>query len=153
MQPIRTQPAGPKAFRLYATVRDTYRQELGERTFAVYEALTYYVHPKTLQGAIPLKLLAHTIHSHPTTISRHLSKLGQLGLITITPQWDAFGCVRDVNVYRLDAWPLKALPLRRPRLAAATVPKHRQPGQRRTVLRFPGSTHTAPNRPKMPAQL
>ena len=150
MQPIRTQPAGPKAFLLYATVRDTHRQELGERTFAVYEALTYYVDPKTLRGAIPLKLLAQTIHSHPTTISRHLHKLGQLGLITITPQWDAFGCVRDANVYSLDALPLRATPLWRPRLAAAAVPMRRQPGQRCTVLRFPGLTH---NRPKVPAQV
>ena len=148
MQQIRTQPAGPKAFQLYATVRDTYRQELGERTFAVYEALTYYVHPKTLQGAIPLKLLARTIHSHPTTISRHLYKLGQLGLITITPQWDAFGCVRDANVYRLDAWPLRAMPFRRLRMAVATVPVRRQSGQRCTVLPFPGLMH---QRPKLPA--
>lgn len=150
MQQIRTQPTGPKAFRLYASVRDTYRQELGERTFAVYEALTYYVNPKTLQGAIPLKLLAQTIHSCPTTISRHLHKLGQLGLITITPQWDAFGCVRDANVYRLDALPLRALPLRRPRMASVMVPARRQPGHRCTVLRFPGLTH---NRPKVPAQV
>src|SRR5437764_7260185 len=147
MQQIRTQPAGPKAFRLYATVRDTYRQELGEYTFAVYEALTYYVDPKTLQGAIPLKLLAQTLQSRPATISRHLHKLGQLGLITITPQWDAFGCVRDVNVYRLDAWPLRAIPLRRPRLAAATVSERRQPVQRCIILRFPGPTHTTPSRP------
>ena len=149
MQQIRTQPAGPKAFHRYASVRDTYRQELGERTFAVYEALTYYVDPKTLQGAISLKLLAQTIHSHPTTISRHLHKLGQLGLITITPQWDAFGCVRDVNVYRLGALPLSAMPLRRPRMASATVPARQRPGQRCTVLRFPGLTH---NRPQVPAQ-
>lgn len=149
MQQLRTQPAGPKAFHLYATVRDTYRQELGERTFAVYEALTYYVDPKTLQGAIPLKLLAQTIHSHPTTISRHLHKLGQLGLITITSQWDAFGCVRDVNVYSLDALPLRAVLRRRPRLAAATVPAHRQAVQHCTVLRFAGLTH---HRPKVSAQ-
>src|SRR5713101_5202967 len=122
MKQIRTQPAGPKAFHLYATVRDAYRQELGERTFAVYEALTYYVDPKTLQGAIPLKLLAQTIQSRPSTISRHLHKLGQLGLVTITPQWDAFECVRDVNVYCLNALPLRAVLLRRPRMAAATVP-------------------------------
>lgn len=150
MQQFRTQPAGPKAFRLYASVRDTYRQELGERTFAVYEALTYYVDPKTLRGAIPLKLLAQTIHSHPTTISRHLHKLGQLGLITITPQWDAFGCVRDANVYSLGVLPLRAIPLRRLRVAAARVPARRQPGHRCTVLRFPGLTHT---RPKVPAQV
>ena len=149
MQQIRTQPAGPKAFHLYATVRDAYRQELGERTFAVYEALTYYVDPKTLQGAIPLKLLAQTIHSRPSTISRHLHKLGQLGLVTITPQWDAFGCVRDVNVYSLDAVPLRAVPFRRLRMATATVPARRQPGPRCTVLPFPGLTH---NRPKVPAQ-
>jgi hypothetical protein len=148
MQQIRTQPAGPKAFHLYATVRDTYRQELGERTFAVYEALTYYVHPKTLQGAIPLKLLAQTIHSHPTTISRHLYKLGQLGLITITPQWDAFGCVRDVNVYRLDAWPLRAMPFQRLRMAATTLPQRPSPRPCRTVLGFPDLTH---KRPKLPA--
>src|SRR5215471_21255198 len=121
MQQVCTQPAGPKAFRLYATVRDTYRQDLGKRTFAVYEALTYYVDPKTLQGAIPLKLLAQTIHSHPTTISRHLHKLGRLGLVTITPQWDTFGCVRDVNVYSLDALPLRAMPRQRPHMVSATV--------------------------------
>ena len=142
MTQIRTQPAGPKAFHLYASVRDTYRQALGERTFAVYEALTYYVHPKTLQGAIPLKLLAQTIQSRPSTISRHLHKLGQLGLITITPQWDAFGCVRVANVYRLGALPLSALPLRRPRLASATVLARRRSGHHCTVLPFPGLTHT-----------
>ena len=63
MQHVRTQPAGPKAFRLYSMVRDTYRQEVGERAFSVYEALTYYVHPKTLEGTIPLKLLAETVRS------------------------------------------------------------------------------------------
>ena len=145
MQQVCTQPAGPKAFRLYATVRDTYRQDLGKRTFAVYEALTYYVDPKTLQGAIPLKLLAQTIHSNPTTISRHLHKLDQLGLVIITPQWDAFGCVRDVNVYSLDA-----VPFRRPRMATATVPARRQPEHRCIVLPFSGLTH---DRPKVPAQL
>ena len=150
MQQLRTQPAGPKAFHLYASVRDAYRQELGERTFAVYEALTYYVDPKTLQAAIPLKLLAQTIRSHPTTISRHLHKLGQLGLITITPQWDAFGCVRDVNVYRLGVLPLRAIPLRRPRMVSTTVPMRQRSGYRGTVLPFPGLTHT---RPQMPAQL
>jgi hypothetical protein len=153
MQQIRTQPAGPKAFRLYATVRDTYRQELGEYTFAVYEALTYYVDPKTLQGAIPLKLLAQTIQSHPSTASRHLRKLEQLGLITITPQRDAFGYIRDVNVYGLDVWSLSAMLLRRPRPTAARVPECRRPGRRGTVLRFPNRTHTTPRRPKMPAQL
>src|SRR5574341_601119 len=148
MQQIRPQPAGPTAFHLYASVRDTYRQELGERTFAVYAALTYYVDPKTLQGAIPLKLLAQTIHSHPTTISRHLHKLGQLGLITITPQWDTFGCVRDVNVYSLDALPLRAIHLQRPRMARTTVPAHQRPGHCCAVLRFPGLT---PERPQVPA--
>ena len=150
MQQIRTQPAGPKAFRLYASVRDTYRQELGERTFAVYAALTYYVDAKTLQGAIPLKLLAQTIHSHPTTISRHLQKLGQLGLITITPQWDAYGCVRDVNMYRLGALPLSALPLRRLRVASTMVPVRQHSAHRCIVLRFPGLVHT---RSEMPAQV
>jgi len=150
MQQLRTQPAGPKAFRLYASVRDTYRQELGVRTFAVYEALTYYVDPKTLRGAIPLKLLAQTIRSHPTTISRHLHKLWQLGLITITPQWDAYGCVRDVNVYSLGALPLSALPLRRPRLVSTTVPVRQRSGHRCIVLRFPGLTHS---RSHMPAQV
>ena len=148
MQQIRTQSAGPKAFHLYASVRDTYRQELGERTFAVYAALTYYVDPKTLQGAIPLKLLAQTIHSHPTTISRHLHKLGQLGLVTITPQWDTFGCVRDVNVYSLDALPLRAMPRQRTRMASATVPARRRPGHRCAILPFPDLT---PERPQVPA--
>jgi hypothetical protein len=147
MQQICTQPAGPKAFRLYATVRDTYRQDLGKRTFAVYEALTYYVDPKTLQGAIPLKLLAQTIHSHPSTVSRHLHKLGQLGLITITPQWDAFECVRDVNVYSLDSLPLRALPLQRPRVASATVSARRRPRHRCAVLPFPDLTSKSPQVP------
>ena len=150
MQQTRTQPAGPMAFRLYASVRDAYCQELGERTFAVYAALTYYVDPKTLQGAMPLKLLAQTIHSHPTTISRHLHKLEQLGLITITPQWDAFGCVRDANVYSLDTLPLRAMPLRRPRMAGVMLPTRQRSGHRCIVLRFPGLTHT---RAKVPAQV
>src|SRR5262249_53057946 len=86
MQHMRTQPAGPKAFRLYSMVRDTYRQKIGERAFSVYEALTYYVDPKTLQGAIPLKLLAETVQSPLTTVSRCLHRLWQEGLITLTPQ-------------------------------------------------------------------
>ncbi len=32
MQQIRTQPAGPKAFRLYSIVRDTYRHDTRART-------------------------------------------------------------------------------------------------------------------------
>jgi len=152
MAQIRTQPAGPKAFHLYATVRDDYRQEIGERTFAVYEALTYYVDPKTLQGAIPLKLLAQTVQSHPSTVSRYLHRLWQLGLITITPQWDAFECVRDANVYTLDTLPLRAGPLRRPRMAATTGSEHRRLVQRRTVLRFPGLTPYR-SQEKVPARL
>ena len=31
MQQIRTQPAGPNAFRLYSIVPDTYRHDIGER--------------------------------------------------------------------------------------------------------------------------
>jgi hypothetical protein len=152
MEQIRTQPAGPKAFLLYAAVRDTYRQAIGDPTFAVYEALTYYVHPKTLQGAIPLKLLAQTVQSHPSTVSRHLHRLWQLGLITITPQWDAFGCVRNANVYTLDTLPLHAGSLRGARLVATTMPEHRRPLQRCTVLRFPRLTpYRAPK--KVRAQL
>ena len=93
MQQIRTQPAGPKAFLLYCIVRDAYRQDIGERAFSVYEALTYYVEPKTLQGVIPLKLLAETVRFPLTTVSRCLHRLWQQGLITITPQWDTFECV------------------------------------------------------------
>ena len=134
MEPIRTQPAGPKAFHLYASVRDTYRQDIGERAFAVYEALTYYVDPKTLKGAISLKLLAQTVQSHPSTVSRYLHRLWQLGLITITPQWDAFECVREVNVYTLDTLPLRAGPLRRPRVAVTADAEHQRPVQRYTAL-------------------
>ena len=156
MLQIRTQPAGPKAFHLYATVRDAYRQEIGERAFAVYEALTYYVDPKTLRGAIPLKLLAQTVHSHPSTVSRHLHRLWQIGLITITPQWDAFECVRDVNVYTLGTLPRKAMPLRRAHLSAVALSERRRaahrPGRRGTVLRFPGLTRYRAN-DKVPAQL
>jgi hypothetical protein len=85
MQHIRTQPAGPKAFRLYSMICDTYRQEIGERACSVYEALTYYVDPKTLEGTIPLKLLAETVQSPLTTVSRCLHRLWEEGLITITP--------------------------------------------------------------------
>jgi hypothetical protein len=140
MELIRTQPAGPKAYHLYATIRDTYRRELSEPTFAVYEALTYYVDPKTLTGAIPLKLLAQTVRSHPSTVSRHLHKLWQFGLITITPQWDAFECVRDVNMYTLDTRPLRAVPLRRLRPAATTGVERRRSAQRCAILRFRGLT-------------
>ena len=99
MTQIRTQPAGPKAFHLYATVRDTYRQELGERTFAVYQALTYYVDPKTLQGAIPLKLLAQTIQSHPTTISRHLRAVREGNTDACgSEHWKACGSKRSSRV-------------------------------------------------------
>lgn len=152
MEQIRRQPAGPKAFHLYASVRDAYRQEIGERAFAVYEALTYYVDPKTLKGAISLKLLAQTVHSHPSTVSRYLHRLWRLGLITITPQWDAFECVRDVNVYTLDTLPLRAGPLRHPRLTTATGAERRRPGQRCTVVPFPGLAHHRPKE-NVPAQL
>jgi hypothetical protein len=152
MEQIRTQPAGPKAFHLYASVRDTYRQEIGEPAFAVYEALTYYVDPKTLKGAISLKLLAQTVQIHPSTVSRRLHRLWHLGLITITPQWDAFECVREVNVYALDTWPLTAMPLRRLRMTATTGPERRQPAHNCTILRFRSLTHYRP-REKVPAQL
>lgn len=101
MQHIRTQSAGPKAFRLYSLVRDTYRGALGERAFTVYEALTYYVDSKTLVGAIPLKLLAQTTHYPVSTVRGALKRLSQEGLIAITPQWDAFECVPQANMYRL----------------------------------------------------
>ena len=138
MQHTRTQPAGPKAFRLYATVRDTYRQEIGERAFAVYEALTYYVDPKTLTGAISLKLLAQTAECHPTTVSRYLHKLGQLGLVTITPQWDAYECVREANVYTLDALPLRATTRHRSRAEAATLPTKQRATRRSTLSHLSG---------------
>ncbi|MGE3537599.1 MAG: hypothetical protein AB7N91_09185 [Candidatus Tectimicrobiota bacterium] len=136
MPQTRTQPAGPKAFRLYATVRDLYRQEIGERAFAIYEALTYYVDPKTLKGPISLKLLAQTVQCHPTTVSRYLHKLGQRGLITITPQWDAYECVRDVNVYALDALPLRASVAQRPREEVAPLPSRRRAPRRGTLVRL-----------------
>jgi len=137
MQPIRSQPAGPKAFLLYSIVRDTYRREIGERAFAVYEALTYYVDPKTLQGPVPLKLLAQTVQRHPTTVSRYLHRLWQSGLITITPQWDAFGCVQDVNLYALATLPLRSMPLRRPQTATPSAPAPRRHTPRLTLLRCP----------------
>lgn len=152
MEQIRTQPAGPKAFRLYASVRDVYRQEIGERAFAVYEALTYYVDPKTLQGAVPLKLLAQTVRIHPSTVSRYLHRLWQLGLITITPRWDAFECVRDVNVYTLDTLPLRAAMLRRARSTTATDSGQQPSGRQGTVLRFPSPTHRRPQ-DKVAAQM
>jgi hypothetical protein len=138
MQPIRTQPAGPKAFRLYSMVRDTYRQEIGERAFSVYEALTYYVDPKTLQGTIPLKLLAETVQSPLTTVSRCLHRLWEEDLITITPQWDDYGCVPQANLYTLHTLPLK-LKTRQPAYMRSTPPperRHRAP--RLSILRRPG---------------
>lgn len=120
MQPIRTQPAGPKAFRLYSMVQETYRQALGERALAVYAALTYYVHPKTLAGAIPLKLLAQTTHCSPATVRRALATLAQQGLISITPQWDVYECVPQANIYTLHRVPVPVRPPRPP------LPRHRQ---------------------------
>ena len=126
MQQIRTQPAGPKAFRLYSIVRDTYRQDIGERAFSVYEALTYYVEPKTLQGAIPLKLLAQTVQFPLTTVSRCLHRLWQQGLITITPQWDTFECVPKANLYVLHALSQKPVPHPSIQLRSSTSPEPRQ---------------------------
>lgn len=137
MQQIRTQPAGPKAFRLYSIVRDTYRHDLGERTFTVYEALTYYVDPKTLQGAIPLKLLAQTVQCPRTTVRRCLDRLWQQGLITITPQWDAFGCVQKANLYALHALPRTPMPRQRAQMTRVTTPERRHHTPCLTLLRYP----------------
>jgi len=148
MQHVRTQPAGPKAFRLYSMVRDTYRQEIGERAFSVYEALTYYVHPKTLEGTIPLKLLAETVRSPLTTVSRCLHRLWQEGLITITPQWDDYGCVPKANLYTLHPLPLKLMSRQPAYMPSATPPERRHQEPRLTVLRHSG--HSRPPR-DMPA--
>ena len=148
MQHIRTQPAGPKAFRLYSMVRDTYRQKIGERTFSVYEALTYYVDPKTLQGTIPLKLLAETVQSPLTTVSRCLHRLWQEGLITITPQWDDYGCVPKANLYTLHALPHKSMAHQPAHMHSATPPERRHQAPRLTIMRSP--VHSRPHK-NMPA--
>ena len=147
MQQIRTQPAGPKAFRLYSTVRDTYRQEIGERAFSVYEALTYYVDPKTLEGTIPLKLLAETVQFPLTTVSRCLHRLWQQGLITITPQWDAYGCVPRANLYALQTLPLKPMSLHPAHMPIATPPERRRQAPRLTLLRRPVRSRPQENMP------
>jgi hypothetical protein len=126
MPQIRTQPAGPKAFLLYSIVRDIYRQDIGDRAFSVYEALTYYVEPKTLQGVIPLKLLAATVHFPLTTVSRCLHRLWQQDLITITPQWDTFECVPKANLYVLHALPRKPA-LQQPVPLRSSAPPERRP--------------------------
>jgi hypothetical protein len=148
MQYIRTQPAGPKAFRLYSMVRDTYRQKIGERAFSVYEALTYYVDPKTLQGTIPLKLLAETVDYPLTTVSRCLRRLWQEGLITITPQWDAFGCVPKANLYILHTSPLKPMAQQPGQIPSATPPERQRQAPRLTLLTHP--VHSRPQK-DMPA--
>jgi hypothetical protein len=140
MQHIRTQPAGPKAFRLYSMVRDTYRSKIGERAFSVYEALTYYVDPKTLQGAIPLKLLAETAQSPLTTVSRCLHRLWQEGLITITPQWDDFGCVPKANLYILHALPCTPMAHQSVHMSNAALPVRRHQMPRLTLLRRSGDS-------------
>ena len=148
MQHIRTQPAGPKAFRLYSMVRDTYRPKIGERAFSVYEALTYYVDPKTLQGTIPLKLLAETVQYPLTTVSRCLHRLWQEGLITITPQWDDYGCVPKANLYILHALPLRPMSRQPVPMPSATPPERRHQAPRLTLLRRSG--HSRPHK-DMPA--
>jgi hypothetical protein len=140
MQHIRTQPAGPKAFLLYSTVRDTYRQKIGERPFRVYEALTYYVDPKTLQGTIPLKLLAETVQYPLTTVSRCLHRLWQEGLITITPQWDDFGCVPKANLYSLHALPFKSMSHQLVPMSSATPMARRQQVPRLILLQRSGGS-------------
>lgn len=142
MQHIRTQPDGPKAFRLYSTVRDDYRHAIGERAFTVYAALTYYVDPKTLTGAIPVKLLAQTTHYSTTTVRRALHRMWQQGLITITPQWDAFGCVPQANLYTLHVRP-GMLPSPQPAPASGPRPLAGKPQAARLALvRFPtGASH------------
>jgi hypothetical protein len=148
MQHIRTQPAGPKAFRLYSMVRDTYRQKIGERAFRVYEALTYYVDPKTLKATVPLKLLAETVQSPLTTVSRCLHRLWQEGLITITPQWDAYECVPMANLYSLQTLPLKPMSRQPGAMPSATLPEPRHQAPRLTILRR--SVNARPHR-DMPA--
>jgi hypothetical protein len=144
VQHVRTQPAGPKAFRLYSIVRDTYRQEIGERAFSVYEALTYYVDPKTLEGTIPLKLLAATVHYPLTTVSRCLHRLWQEGLITITPQWDAFGCVPMANMYSLQTLPLKPMSHQLGYMPNAKLPERRDQAPHLTLLGH--SVHSRPQK-------
>jgi hypothetical protein len=148
MQHIRTQPAGPKAFRLYSMVRDTYRPKIGESAFSVYEALTYYVDPKTLQGTIPLKLLAETVHYSLTTVSRCLQRLWQEGLITITPQWDDYGCVPKANLYILHALPLRPMARQPVPMPSVTPPERSRQAVRLTLLGHPG--HSRPHK-DMPA--
>jgi hypothetical protein len=92
----------------------------------VYEALTYYVEPKTLQGVIPLKLLAETVHFPLTTVSRCLHRLWQQGLITITPQWDTFECVPRANLYVLHALPRKPVSHQPVQLRSSTSLEYRQ---------------------------
>jgi hypothetical protein len=148
MPHIRTQPAGPKAFRLYSMVRDTYRPKIGESAFSVYEALTYYVDSKTLQGTIPLKLLAETVHYSLTTVSRGLQRLWQEGLITITPQWDDYGCVPKANLYILHALPLRPMSRQPVPMPSMTPPERSRQAVCLTLLGRP--EHSRPHK-DMPA--
>ena len=148
MQQIRTQPAGPKAFRLYSLVHDTYHDDIGERAFTVYAAITYYVDPKTLEGIIPLKLLAQTVQYPLTTVRRCLQRLEQQGLITITPQWDTFECVPQANLYALHVLPLKAVSQQPEQPRRTTSPERRQ--QAPCVLLVRRSAHARPQE-DMPA--
>jgi hypothetical protein len=143
MQQIRTQPAGPKAFRLYSIAHDTYRHDLGERAFTVYAALTYYVDPKTLKGTIPLKLLAQTVQCPLSTVRRCLQRLGQLGLITITPQWDAFECVQQANLYTLHALPLTSMPQCQTPMPSVTTSVRGRQVSRLTPRRLPVQSRQA----------
>ncbi len=95
MQHIRTQPAGPKAFR---------------------------------------------------TVSRCLHRLWEEGLITITPQWDDYGCVPRANLYTLHARPLKPMSYQAAHMPSATPPERRHQVPRLTILRRPGRS-----RPHVPA--
>jgi hypothetical protein len=135
MQQIRIQPAGPKAFHLYSIMRDIYRAEIGERAFRVYEALTYYVEPKTLQGTVPLKLLSETVRFPLATVSRYLHRLGEQGFITITPQWDTFECVPQANLYALHRLPLKPVSHQPVQLHSTTSPEPRQLAPRLLLAR------------------
>jgi hypothetical protein len=66
-----------------------------------------------------------------------LHRLWEEGLITITPQWDEYGCVPKANLYTLHALPLKLMSRQPAYMPSATLPERRHQVPPLTLLRRP----------------
>jgi hypothetical protein len=88
------------------------------------------------------------VQSPLMTVSRCLHCLWEEGLITITPQWDDYGCVPRANLFTLHVRPLKPMSRQPTHMPSATLPKHRHQVPDLPYLRR--AVHSRPHK-NMPA--